>query len=114
MILFVILLLFTGVIFREFEINSETWEYCSFVEPGKGLSRLIDWRTANVSDCPKYLSENPGFYQCDTNFGPATAVVWDDSGRCEVHIHNFRRNIYGRLLKMKDFVRHDVKAIKLL
>ena len=112
--MFVILLLFTGVIFREFEINSETWEYCSFVEPGKGLSRLIDWRTANVSDCPKYLSENPGFYQCDTNFGPATAVVWDDSGRCEVHIHNFRRNIYGRLLKMKDFVRHDVKAIKLL
>jgi len=114
MILFVILLLLTGVIFREFEINSETWEYCSFVEPGKGLSRLIDWRTANVSDCPKYLSENPGFYQCETNFGPATAVVWDDSGRCEVHIHNFRRNIYGRLLKMKDFVRHDVKAIKLL
>ena len=114
MILFVILLLLTGVMFREFEINSETWEYCSFVEPGKGLSRLIDWRTANVSDCPKYLSENPGFYQCETNFGPATAVVWDDSGRCEVHIHNFRRNIYGRLLKMKDFVRHDVKAIKLL
>ena len=113
MILLVTLLLFTGVMFREFELKSKSWEYRSFVEPGKGLSRLIDWRTANVSDCPKYLSENPGFYQCETNFGPATAVVWD-SGRCEVHIHNFRRNIYGRLLKMKDFVRHERVPVKLL
>lgn len=113
MILIVTLLLFIGIASREFQRQSETWEYRSFVEPGKGLSRLIDWRTANVSDCPKYLSENPGFYQCVTNFGPATAVVWD-SGRCEVHIHNFRRNIYGRLLKMKDFVRHERVPVKLL
>jgi hypothetical protein len=77
------------------------------------MSRLIDWRTANVPDCPRHLVERPGFYRCFTNFGPATAVVWD-SGRCEVHIHNFRRNIYGRLLKMKDFVKHDVVPVKLL
>jgi len=110
--IFIVALLFsfTAVMFREFQLSSETWEYRSFVEPGKGLSRLIDWRTANVSDCPVKI---PGFYQCETNFGPATAVVWD-SGRCEVHIHNFRRNIYGRLLKMRNFVRHERVPVKLL
>lgn len=82
------------------------WEYSGKVVHGHGMARHVDWRTANLAECPRNTQER-GFYSCMTNYGKAS-LIRSERGTCEVHIHNFNDDIYGKELKIKDLKQEDI------
>ena len=84
---------------------SGPWEHSDKVVRGEGISKEVDWKTANISKCPPKVNEQ-GFYSCTTNYGKGTLVR--STNQCEVHIHDFDGDIYGKELKLKDINMHKL------
>jgi FAD synthase len=82
------------------------WEHSGKVVKGVGVSKKIDWKTANLSKCPDKINEN-GFYSCTTNYGEGT-LLKGPQNICEVHIHNFDNDIYGKSLKLRNIRKIDL------
>jgi FAD synthase len=85
---------------------SGPWEHSDKVVHGNGISREVDWKTANLSKCPPKVKEQ-GFYSCTTNYGEGT-LLKGPQNMCEVHIHNFDDDIYGKKLKLRNIRKMDV------
>jgi FAD synthase len=82
------------------------WEHSSKVIHGHGVAREADWRTANLTECPQSARER-GFYSCMTNYGKAS-LIRSEHGTCEVHIHDFNGDIYGKEIKLKDLKQREI------
>ena len=95
------------IIFIIVKVNRDNgpWEHSGKVVKGAGISKKIDWKTANLSICPDKINGN-GFYSCTTNYGEAT-LLKRPKNACEVHIHNFDNDIYGKILKLRNIKKMD-------
>ena len=103
--LIIVILLIIFTIVKVNHVNGP-WEHSCKVVKGAGISKKIDWKTANLSICPDKINGN-GFYSCTTNYGEAT-LLKGPKNMCEVHIHNFDDDIYGKRLKLRNIKKIDV------
>ena len=96
------------IIFIIVKVNHDNgpWDHSCKVVKGAGISKKIDWKTANLSICPDKINGN-GFYSCTTNYGEGT-LLKGPQNMCEVHIHNFDDDIYGKKLKLRNIRKMDV------
>ena len=93
------------IIFIIVKVNHDNgpWEHSCKIIKGKGISKKMGWKTANLSICPYNIGYRVnGFYSCTTNYGEAT-LLKRPKNACEVHIHNFDNDIYGKILKLRKF-----------
>lgn len=100
------LILLIVVIIIKLQHVGGPWEHSSKVIHGYGMARHADWRTANLAECPRNSGEK-GFYSCMTNYGKAS-LIKSDRGTCEVHIHDFKGDIYGKELRLKDLKQEEI------
>lgn len=92
------------VIFGMCIINSkfiENYENInSKVIHGSGIStKLVDYPTANIKN---NIGLDCGVYSGISNYGKCTIISLNKREDLEVHIHNFKKNIYNKLLKIKN------------
>ena len=99
------------IIFIIVKVNHDNgpWEHSCKVVKGAGISKKIDWKTANLSICPDKINGN-GFYSCITNYGEGT-LLKGPQNVCEVHIHNFDNDIYGKMLKLRNIRKIDFEIL---
>ena len=101
----ILLSIFTLLLFLFVSMYIESrrgpWDFETTVIRGKGKSKDIDWKTANLERMPHGLQL--GFYACETNYGVGTMLVSDTL--CEIHIHKFNSNIYDKKIKIKNIRR---------
>ena len=92
------------IIFIIVKVNRDNgpWEHSCKIIKGKGISKKMGWKTANLSLCTYNIGYRVnGFYSCTTNYGEAT-LLKRPKNACEVHIHNFDNDIYGKILKLRN------------
>ena len=85
---------------------SGPWEHSDKVVHGKGISKEVDWENGKSFKSVHPRSKNKVFYSCTTNYGKGTLVR--STNQCEVHIHDFNGDIYGKELKLKDINMHKL------
>lgn len=97
------------IIFIIVKVNHDNgpWEHSCKVVKGAGISKKMGWKTANLSMCPYNIGyHESGFYSCTTNYGEGT-LLKRPKNACEVHIHNFDNDIYGKKLKLRNIKKMD-------
>ena len=101
----ILVILIILIIIRMKQVDGP-WEHSSKVVHGHGMARHVDWRTANLAECPKQ-TKGRGFYSCTTNYGKGS-LIRSERGTCEVHIHEFNGDIYGKELNLKDIKQEEI------
>ena len=67
---------------------------------GSGIStKLVDYPTANIKN---NIGLDCGVYSGVSNYGKCTIISLNKKEDLEVHIHNFKKNIYNNILKIKN------------
>ncbi len=102
-LLFVFLIVRISVYFTQIikDINEKNIENYSniegIVEKGDGVSKMVDWPTANIKNNKNIPF---GVYSGKSNYGNVTFYSRDNW--IEAHIHDFNGNIYGKSLKISN------------
>jgi|UniRef100_A0A6C0AKD1 hypothetical protein len=67
---------------------------------GSGIAtKMVDYPTANMKN---NIGLDCGVYSGVSNYGKCTIISLNKTEDLEVHIHNFKKNIYNKLLKIKN------------
>jgi FAD synthase len=66
---------------------------------GIGVSTKLDYPTANIKN---NIGLDCGIYSGISNYGKCTIISFNKMQELEVHIHNFKKNIYNKVLKVKN------------
>tara|TARA_B100001175_G_C19515128_1_gene646975 strand:- start:32278 stop:32793 length:516 start_codon:yes stop_codon:yes gene_type:complete len=67
---------------------------------GSGIStKMVDYPTANMKN---NIGLDCGVYSGVSNYGKCTIISLNKTEDLEVHIHNFKKNIYNKILKIKN------------
>ena len=104
-LLFVFLLVrisvyFTQIMRNDSKKNDNIENYSNIegiVEKGDGISKLVDWPTANIKNTKKIPF---GVYSGNSEYGNVTFYSRDNW--IEAHIHDFNGNLYGKNLKISN------------
>ena len=104
-LLFVFLLVRISVYFTQIMRNDSKKNYNienysnieGIVEKGDGISKLVDWPTANIKNTKKIPF---GVYSGNSEYGNVTFYSRDNW--IEAHIHDFNGNLYGKNLKISN------------
>lgn len=75
------------------------------VKKGDGVARKYGYRTANMNIKQKL---DCGIFNGDSKYGKTT-IISNGKGFVECHIHDFKKNIYGKKLKI-DNIRYIDKT----
>ncbi len=109
---YIIIIILIMTIFFMCIINSKIKENYNNINGkvihGSGIStKMVDYPTANMKN---NIGLDCGVYSGVSNYGKCTIISLNKTEDLEVHIHNFKKNIYNKLLKIKNIKKIPTKT----